>query len=309
MKTKFFVMILMMAMLITLTACGNKATAKPVESMDFPKAIEPNGVSSIVEPASSDKELVENGSTELVSKPSDVVIESNDENMTEPVEEPEDDDPYRMLEVTEEFARSVGGVYVKKGDKLYSASYLPREYIEKYKIGMEGSYNSHKIANPYILCKGGCVMAGEFPIMTVDKDDVLVSFGITDITLREVESSGYSTFCVTSFDHNDSYSFYDDGKMSLCVKRPKNFEIRDENGNVMDGLYNLEYGKYYVISWFEGTDYHERREIAKYCAFSYGNMSWMLTGELTRESYAKYDLSTLTPGFYGVGIYGVIEIV
>lgn len=155
----------------------------------------------------------------------------------------------------------------------------------------------------------GLFTYGNVPILTFEPGDKIVSYSqkaIPDLQLRKVVFYGYAVrLYIINKGENSRYDILDD-EQDNSIYPSDNIEIKDSSGNTLDELfdvYNLNEGEKYTISWYKGTQYNEATLLAdsKYYILEGDRLSdpdYSISGTLTKNGYAEYDVSGVAPGTY-----------
>ncbi|MBR3332534.1 hypothetical protein IKG28_02840 [Candidatus Saccharibacteria bacterium] len=312
MKRKILSVFLMFTMVMAVVSCNGNATA----TSEDPMLYSVDDTQPVI--------LEEGISEEIVSE-----VESEVESET--VSETVDKDPLATLEVSEEWARNQKGHYLMRGDRFYTLTGI-MDYAKskEYNVGWRNGYvngavvyMSYKIvgspnASDFRPRYVGRLTIGDIPVISLESGDKIVSFGNTSIELFKVESFTYSInvwdsdgvmYLMTDAD-------YDVSKIPMITSVDMDkFTVSDESGNVVEDVRNLEYGRKYIASGFNGTDYIEKEMIADSGCFVVDREDPIkLDGELDKNGYALYNLSDVPAGLYAVGngnggdMYGFLRI-
>ncbi len=303
---KLFISVIAIFLMLSLAACGEKQTSAASAPVSEPTTVPevaptPAPVSEPVsEPASASAPVSE--PTEPTSEPAPA---SEPEPVSEPEPTPTPSDPYAMLEVSLDWAKQRSQAYVKKANgKIYATRYVPLDKRSQYKIGINGGQD---ILLQNVVKQDGYALLGDFPILTIEDGDQLITTGVDSLRLWRIDASriGYTILVVES-SYGRSILDVDRGVVAETLHTTvKQFEIRDESGNLisLNDRYALKQGTKCTVSWFEGTNYQERQLTANYrCVTQDLRISDTinLQGTLDKNGYAVYDLSGLEPGDYDV---------
>ena len=271
---KILVLIVVFLLLFTITGCGNNATAvdppsNPVEEPD-----------PVVEPESVEE-------PEPVEEPDPV-------EEPEPVEEP---DPLEPLLISESDARTAGGAYLLRGEKLYTLNSTNNAKGRRYEL-----YWPYFIGDSYALMSFEelCV-----PVFTTGDKIVMYSSSgdLPELNLYEMNFHGYT---IPVVDESAKYRIIEPGGKGTPLRKDKinNFSITDSNGQAIEDISSLIYGEMYTVSWYEGTQYCEVNLVANCGNYTVLDRYNYLTieGALTKEGYMEFDISNVAPGLYAVPI-------
>ena len=263
---------------------------------------------------------------EVVSVEEPEVVEEPEEIIPEPeVEESEitvSDDELECLEVIEEHAAKIGGLFLRRNGRLYTLNEGPMGIANLYDIGIMREDTTPpysgvltKLYVQFSYANQSWLSIGDVPLVSIAGNDELISYIDTKIDIYKVDNYGYGIPLVVR-DSDDSELFIhhtDMPSIKIDLDHVKQFEIRDSDGEVVDlkDCYNMVYGQNYTISWFDGTTYNEYDLVAD-CHYYHHNWEEetpvTLEGVLQKDGYALYDLSSLEPGLYMVRGKGPIEI-
>lgn len=197
-----------------------------------------------------------------------------------------------------------------------------------YVLNLEPTHKKH-LYSPQcygtIDGKNGFFSVGDVPIPVLNDDDVVAWYAddrIPTLGLAEVEFYGYAV-SLWYGEYSGSYNFtiYDSESGEMVSKDGiTNFEVLDSNGDVVGNYYDLDQNESYTISWFEGTQHCEYVLSATSKFYvdctdrKYISADYEISGELTNDGYARYDLSNIPAGIYVVldvdnpGRGGLIEL-
>lgn len=231
----------------------------------------------------------------------------------------EDVDPEELLKVSEAEARERGGYYIRRNGELYIVDVFYRSE------GLAGGFGDRWVGptkkSDYIITTYYREMRtyyyisiGQVPIITLKSGDELVNFGVDHIgNFFKAELRSYT---IPIFIDNDRINMkrsilvdFDKEQIQLSNKSLETFEVRDENGEIVEDFRDLPYGKVYTVSWFEGVTYHEYKLVSN-CNYYYSpgyNYSgdnydevemYELPVELHKENYASFDFSHIPAGLY-----------
>lgn len=294
---KIICVFLAMVMVLLLAACGGNNTP----------AVQGNGVAP-----------TGNGSTIETMQPSVTepsVTESN------PTETPEKKfNPMEGLLAARSVVAQSDGAYLIRDGKMYSLnSWVDNNVAQLY-------YGFFSLQGGSVLyttqAKTFMISYGDVPVPVLQDLDKIVMYSdkgdVPTLTLRQVEFIGYT---ISVYEDDVTYYVFDlalhsPAAMEQIKKRNiNNFTVTDEEGSLLDDWrFGLEYGAEYTVSWFQGTQYNERKIVAdSKCYRSVNEERIKLEGNLTREGYVEFDLSGIPAGLYALplnwlGGSGLIEI-
>lgn len=223
--------------------------------------------------------------------------------------------------------------YLKKGDRfIFLGGFIeyPKEKLPNVGISSPGSqmtfYEKVKAMPPNRdNLKGLIASFGDVPVISLEKSDQIVGFwnkGLPNLTLQKVEFVGHSVWMsgqdyIEEKIHDGSVWSSDqaDAKIPVDFGGNKEVLVFDSNGQQVDNIYNLDFGKRYTVSWFQGTQV-QKVEATADCSYyriinlglSDGSSEYSIPGTLTQEGYATYDLSSVAPGLYYCSGNGIVEI-
>lgn len=229
-------------------------------------------------------------------------------------------DELEVLRVPESYAKSEGGIYLKRKGGLYTiravsngrygcTRSVPRVVGREYNVGDGGEYVVTLYAYittkyNYVDVPFGYLSYGEVPVPIVEKGDLIIGYFSEEpftLTLQKLEFHGY-TLPVLLGDYGKvgSEKYGPDGVSNILRGKDSDFTIVDNTGGKPSDVRNLEYGKEYTVSWYSGTQYNEEKMIANCSYYTYPNRDERITlnGELTKNGYVTFDTSSLSPGFY-----------
>lgn len=130
---------------------------------------------------------------------------------------------------------------------------------------------------------------GGLPIIEIQEGDRFVGFSNSG----DVPSLSYSPVL--------SIRYTVDSEVDDGVYKKNLFTMTDSNGNTVtpEQYGDLEYGETYILSWYDGTVYHEECRVADAIYITvYGSSDDSeIQGQLTKKGYAIYDVD-LEPGLY-----------
>ena len=234
------------------------------------------------------------------------VSESETEEQTEvkPV------DPLAIYEL-----ESGRGLCLFRNEKLYRLyGEISVDKKKEYQMGymdyhIDGNsasvyFNPQKSDYNYYISFGG------FPLIEIESFDSIRGYGKTKINLQKAEFISYaltideslsifSECPIVEIYYNDA-----DAIETHCVKVEKdNISIKDKSGNLIADYYDLPYNEQYVASWYEGTTYKELTLTANNpCYKIKGDIVNSIEGTLTKNGYATFDFSNVSPGLYYVEV-------
>ena len=236
------------------------------------------------------------------------------------------EDPYGMYIVTEEHLKKNGGYVVERNGKLYTfyseggvMSDVADEYRIGYKLGNDKKYaiylylvDIYKIHDvPSGLSGIVATSAGDFPIFKISKNEEIRVYNkhtIENISVSPVSYYGY-TINATHIDGTYRPIIDCDASVEKGAVGAKKPSVCDMSGNPVSDVYNLEYGKEYMYSWYKGTEYHEIKMVAdsRCYAFNDPDVPVQVPINYTKNGYAVMDISKLPLGIYCLG-NGIFEI-
>lgn len=239
----------------------------------------------------------------LVVVDSDIGITLSDSTKPEETKPTVPAGPQEMV-VSDSFANTVPGAYVKRGDKLYSAGFaISLEASSKYGIGLQ--YND--VAMLYNSNKYGILAFGNVPVLELSDGDEMRTYGVSSISLWKTELIGHSLWACEATELQDTTvvfvgQYYKDAV--TLNGQEKQLTLEDVSGNVvsMSDVHDLVADQTYTLSWFTGTTYHEYKVPATglYYKRPDQNATYRFEGTLDKAGYATYDLSDVEPGIYRV---------
>lgn len=285
MKKKFFgfISVLMMATMLV-SGCNN---AEPVTYPDP----EPESVATVdnMQPEITEPEITEPD----VVEPAPVV--------EEPVATPEDtngDPNLACLEVSEEFAKQNKCLCIYRKGHLYSLGpFVPYENAAQYFIGQVVDSSKALLVidnNAY----GGAdleerLTVSDAPFVCLAEGDELRDYDGKYTGFERMEYLGYTlTMWETSNERIWMLPYLNEDPLCLETWKIDQFEIHDENGNLLSERIGLKKGAKYIVSWYTGVQYHEQEMWAETQCYKYkanSDGSWggaNVSSELTKNGYA-----------------------
>ena len=254
----------------------------------------------------------------------------------------EDDimDPLSIMEVeSKTVAAEYGGFYLKRGDRFITLEASLKEPMEEV-LG-KGYWNTYAYwGSPDLIlydevtstCPGtipskdDLIMSyGDISVLALEPSDAVVAFSdkeIPTLKLTRIQFAGYSIgmsgndYPGGSWTDGWIWSSSSPSEKTLITPDAKEeMQIVDSSGQPVEDRYNLEFGKEYTISWYQGTEYTEIQAIAD-CSyykplkeeFTIYRFEESIEGVATKEGYATYDLSNLEPGLYYSSRGGILRI-
>lgn len=243
--------------------------------------------------------------------------------------EPEEEEPdqFEMYEVSEDWVATHNNrsCILERDGKLYGVNtVLPGYIVEKYNIGWQygmpssdgltGLWMSDGKVDAPTNASGTLTSAGDFPVFQVKRGEQLRIYAIdeipTELELTSANFYGYTIMAtqVNFFAPMDEHTHVS-GTFASKIGI-SNVEITDLGGNPVEDVRNLEYGQEYIYSWFEGTQYGEKRMLANSKTFVLNFSDEIsLPLELTKNGYCVADTTGLALGFYSVNKQSMIEVV
>ncbi|MBQ1298726.1 hypothetical protein IIY24_02735 [Candidatus Saccharibacteria bacterium] len=265
--------------------------------------------------------------------PEEPVEEAPEEEVVEEVlETPEQsppEDELAMFFTTEEGVRSTGGcICLVRDGTMYSITGVPINGSTNpatYSAGTSDTLIDNGVYQCFYATldkdrgKGfWCISIGDVVVPVISRDDMIIGYAsdhVPTLELYDVEFHSYG-LCVhqsqvpselgggstttgwriyTGVTPGDYVEFTRDEIGRVCVC--------DLDGNqASDGFGGLEYNETYLLTWYEGTQYYEIEVVANSAWYNCERMGskYDLEGELTREGYAVYDFSDVSPGVYWI---------
>lgn len=195
------------------------------------------------------------------------------------------------------------GYYIIRDGKWYSLNKVPLETSQLYDFGVKHVDFISKFAMLYASENSNSYISmGQVPIMTLRPGDKFIGIGEKTLRLTEVDFVGYTINLVSSTEGiRSGEHFLHEDIWSEKIDLPGNdFEVRDWNDDIVENYRDLVFGEIYTVSWFDRTNYKEYRLLAENSFYKEPNNAreYELHGELSRESYALYDLSEVPAGTY-----------
>ncbi|MBQ7245300.1 MAG: hypothetical protein IJS33_00040 [Firmicutes bacterium] len=273
MNKKFSVLLLICLITLLLVGCGTKLNTPPSETN--PPATEPE-VEQVEDP-------------EPVEEP-------------DPVEEPEPvevSDPLEPLLISESDARTAGGAYLLRGEKLYTLNHVN---------GAKGRW--YVLYRPYSIDGSDALMSLEelcVPVYTVG-DKILMYSSSGDLPKLNLHEMNFHGYTIPVVEESANYKIFEPGGKSTPLRKDKinNFSVTDSNGQAIEDISSLTYGEVYTVSWYEGTQYCEVNLVANCGNYimldDYNYLT--IEGTLTKEGYMEFDISNVAPGLYAVPTSG-----
>lgn len=232
----------------------------------------------------------------------------------------DENDPYGMFLVDEEYARAYVGCCVRRGSKLYSVDVIEREKCRPYGFGQNDGVGG-PFASLYLWENWDSLLSmGEVPIMTISAGDEIISFGGNELILSPAEFVGYSVRII--WNRNDVgmrsgkfvYESLDSERTRLGASWVwDTLEVHDSKGNLIEreNWRNIPYRELCTVGWFERVQYHEFTMEAdcSYYRISEKEGVYVIDGDLHKESYASFDISGVTPGLYALSCSGSSSVI
>lgn len=226
-----------------------------------------------------------------------------------------EDDSLLLYEVTESTAKEQGGYYLKRNDKFYMldniAIPLPSNYNGAFGLKDKGLNEKEYLQLFLESGRGGIISCGDVPILKLNKDDLIIYYSKGDVArldIRGLDYVGYTIFMVYT-GYNYTYTLYDlssGNKISYSSFDAP--ELYDSDNMVVEDENKLNYNQKYKITWYEGTEYHEKILPANSRFFKENSYSEIIEGKLTKNGYAEYDISNIPSGIYYLYNRGIVEI-
>jgi len=233
-------------------------------------------------------------------------------------------DEIALLRTTFEIAEKDQGVFLIRDDKIYTLNdkggKVPGVEYSDIQVKEQGSvwFYRHSRHSDESL-SGYHYSIGEVPVPTLTDGDKIIAFSnnFFDLELAPANFVGYSFYLIK---RDGEYLGYDENGAYFSIMSKKlEFTITDEKENVIEDYSSLEKDGTYTLSWYEGTKYNEIKLAAIYRQFDYNYKDksdhLFVSGVLTKNGYAEYDLSGIPAGLYviklndGLGSHGgLIEI-
>ena len=235
------------------------------------------------------------------------------------------EDPYEIFVTDEEWAKKNGGFCIKRGDKLYALcdvmpSTVISEYNCGYQIGEDLSenddtklylYDQEDVKDVPTEATNALISVGDFPVYYIDPGEELRIYSsqpIEHVTLKGAEFYGYTIPAIGRYiyfpirDH--AYTELEDGLANPAVLTP--------DGDQVEDVRKLEYGKQYMFEWYENTKYHSQTFAADSRCYLVDddNLAFNVPVKPTDDSYSIVDLSEVEPGntYVILGIDAVFEL-
>ncbi|MBQ3292741.1 hypothetical protein IJG93_00310 [Candidatus Saccharibacteria bacterium] len=246
----------------------------------------------------------------------------------EPPREPivEEKDPYEIFVTDEDWVKETNGYAVERNGKLYTLSALmPSTVITEYGCGYQtggefeegrGSdlylYDQREISDVPTKATNALISIGDFPIYYVDSGEELRVYSdepLEEVEIKQAEFYGYTIPAtgrqVTYFPIQDYIYEGLDGNITDPA-------VLTADGNPVEDVRKLEYGKQYMFEWYEGMDYHSQTLAATSRCYLVDddNLAIKVPVKKTKEGYGIVDLSEVEPGnCYTISnVLGVFEL-
>lgn len=330
--------ILMIGVALTLlTGCGEKessvTTEAPVSEIEETEPELPDMAASAIEEddvAMTENFSLEAGAGAIGDGAATEVAEADSADVPDDavlVDAPIDD-PNELFRVSEEWAKEKEGLYAKIGDNFYSLMNQLPTNVMNYGIGWIlapdnydlASYNNDEVKvylddvkelDEYVpsATRDGIVTSGDFSPLKIPRGAQLAIFG-KSINTRffKMDFVGYT---IPAFQADTAMKYYPvvNHMMpnNILINHPGVFTL---DGESVEDVRNLEYGKEYLYECYLGTDYRELKVVANARCYTAQGDAISLAVEPSKLGYFVVDSSELDPGFYICqGCEAVFEIV
>lgn len=158
-------------------------------------------------------------------------------------------------------------------------------------------------------------------MITPEEKIIMRSSGyVRDMTLTPTQDAGYTIGIISGGNASSSRTTTDVYDIQNLVKYSWNswdgvvselkVVVKDTGEELpTSDIIGLEYGTVCIVSWYEGTEYHELEMPATFKLYrNEKNADIVLPRIMTKEGYAMYDYSEVPPGKYVVNHGGIIDI-
>ena len=217
------------------------------------------------------------------------------------------DDELELLAWEPNEENSENNFFLLRDGRNYSLGAIDYEMAETYLPYSLNVYNGECCSTYSGIVKsipGGFFSLGEVPVPVIGEGDKIVSYSSENVpVLRLLKANYYG--CAVRLETNPGYDNLLDRRAEAYWLDPGTTEVRDSGGDLVEDIYNLNEGDEYMVSWYEGTQYNELSLPAdsKFYVLeggSTGRADYEIDGALTKDGYAEYDLSGVSPGIYAV---------
>lgn len=268
-----------------------------------PTSQEPESASPILSVDDTQPVIIE----PAVSEPDDPEPPVEEPSETQKPEDTSGDPNLACLEVSEEFAMQNKCLCVYRKGHLYSLGpYVPYENAEQYFIGQVVDNSKARL----MINKRGTdenLTVSDDPFVYLVDGDELRDYNGTYLGFSRVEFQGYT---LTMWENKEDkwlflLPYINKDPIRLETWNIDQFEIRDENGNLIRERIDLKQDAKYMVSWYAGVDYHEQEMWAETQLYRYednSDGSWNginVSNELTKDGYAIVHWKEINePGIY-----------
>lgn len=234
------------------------------------------------------------------TNPTPSVTTPDDGQQTVNIDNPEvqeKEDPLKMLEVSEDFAKEKKLLCLYRDDKLYSLG--PRFISSDGKYVLPTGFDDGK----------DYVMNIDAPEIIIQEGDQIRDYGDEYVNVYKSTFTGYT---IPMFEFNDGAVAFDDevdpssdGKPSVkgITGDITQVEVKDLNGGVVNNYRYLENSKSYKVSWYSGMDYREITMTANWKYYKIDSTpSYKLKGAVGQSGYALIDIRDIPSGTYHLGV-------
>lgn len=215
-----------------------------------------------------------------------------------------------LLETTFEIAERDGGIYLLRGEKIYTLNQYSSKVPGKDYLPMQigGSLRDLKFRDTGRTIGGGIPLCGyNVPIPVISEEDKIIVFSdnFYDLKLATANLMGYSFYMFKRTEGSKTYWGYDADGNIVKFDNKIEFTVTDSKENVVTDFSSLNKDEICTLSYYEGTRYTEIKLKADCLLFDYDiiNLSgYTVSGNLTKNGYAEYYVSNIPVGLYVIGL-------
>ena len=154
-----------------------------------------------------------------------------------------------------------------------------------------------KITNVPTEATDAITLIGDFPTYYVDMGEELRVYNSNPIEEIDIEKLEFYGYTIPAIGRQSTYFPLRD--RVLCgLSGITNVALLTSDGDPVNDVRKLEYGKDYVFEWYEGTEYHSEIYSANCRCYIKDGSSLKVPVKMTKNGYGVVDLTGLEPGSY-----------
>lgn len=284
---------------------------KAMQQVGAEKAVEPMATSEdLVRRNLSEFDTLEAGAARTQMRVAGALLSTASEVSEDATIQEVKEDSYEIFVTDEEWAKRNDGFCIERDGKLYTlCDVMPSTVISEYNCGYQTGgdlsengdtklylYDQEDVKDVPTEATNALISVGDFPVYYIDPGEELRIYSsqpIEHVTLKGAEFYGYTIPAIGRYiyfpirDH--LYTELEDGLTNPAVLTP--------DGDPVEDVRKLEYGKQYMFEWYENTKYHSQTFAANSRCYLVDddNLAFNVPVKPTEDGYSIVDLSEVEP--------------